>query len=154
MRPLRPVLIADRRTIRLIRKWLKAGTIEEGRRVASMRGTPQSSVISPLLANVYMHYALSLWAQQWRNRHAAGDVIIVRYADDSVLGFQCEGEARRFLRALQERMAHFGLQLHPDKNAVDSLRAICHAAVSGARHAQAGDLRLSGVHALLQYAAQ
>ncbi len=107
--------VADRRMIRLVRKWLKAGTVEDGRRVASTRGTPQGSVISPLLANIYLHYALDLWAQQWRNRQAAGDVIIVRYADDSVLGFQYEGEARRFLRALQERMAHFGLQLHPDK---------------------------------------
>jgi group II intron reverse transcriptase/maturase len=112
--------VADRRVIRLIRKWLKAGTIEDGRRIASTRGTPQGSVISPLLANIYLHYALDLWAQQWRNRQAAGDVIIVRYADDSVLGFQYEGEARRFLRALQERLAHFGLQLHPDKT-----RLIC-----------------------------
>ncbi|WP_167334050.1 reverse transcriptase domain-containing protein [Paraburkholderia dilworthii] len=101
--------------IRLVRKWLQAGTIENGRRVASTRGTPQGSVNSPLLANINLHYALDLWAQQWRNRHATGDVIIVRYADDSVLGFQHEGEARRFLRGLQERLAHFGLQLHPEK---------------------------------------
>ncbi|CAM2194946.1 RNA-directed DNA polymerase [Paraburkholderia kururiensis] len=107
--------VADRRIIRLIRKWLKAGTIEDGLRMTSTRGTPQGSVISPLLANIYLHYTLDLWAHQWRNRHAAGDVVIVRYADDSVLGFQYEGEARRFLRALQERLTQFGLQLHPDK---------------------------------------
>ncbi|WP_268960854.1 reverse transcriptase domain-containing protein, partial [Paraburkholderia kirstenboschensis] len=105
--------VADRRMIRLIRKWLKAGTIEDGRRVASTRGTPQGSVISPLLANIYLHYTLDLWTQQWRNRHAAGDVIIVRYADDSVMGFQYEGEARRFLAAMRERLAKFGLELHP-----------------------------------------
>ncbi|WP_454740286.1 group II intron reverse transcriptase/maturase [Cupriavidus necator] len=107
--------VADRRMIRLIRKWLKAGTIEEGRRVASTRGSPQGSVISPLLANIYLHYALDLWVQQWRTRHAVGDAIIVRYADDSVLGFQFEGEARRFLAAMRERLAKFGLELHPDK---------------------------------------
>ena len=107
--------VADRRMIRLIRKWLKAGSIEEGRRVASTRGSPQGSVISPLLANIYLHYALDLWVQQWRTRHAVGDAIIVRYADDSVLGFQFEGEARRFLAAMRERLAKFGLELHPDK---------------------------------------
>jgi len=107
--------VADQRMIRLIRKWLKAGTIEDGRRVASTRGSPQGSVISPLLANIYLHYALDLWVQQWRTRHAVGDAIIVRYADDSVLGFQFEGEARRFLAAMQERLAKFGMELHPDK---------------------------------------
>ena len=107
--------IADRRVVRLIRKWLMAGTIEDGHRVASTRGTPQGAVISPLLANIYLHYVLDLWAQQWRQRHAAGDVILVRYADDSVMGFQYEGEARRFLAAMRERLAKFKLELHPDK---------------------------------------
>ena len=84
--------IADRRIISLIRKWLKAGVIEDGRRVAAERGTPQGAVISPLLANIYLHYVLDLWAHQWRKQHVTGgDVIIVRYADDSVLGFR-EGE--------------------------------------------------------------
>ncbi|MGO8005810.1 reverse transcriptase domain-containing protein, partial [Rhizobium ruizarguesonis] len=86
--------VGDRRLIRLIYKWLKAGTIEDGRRVASTRGTPQGSVISPVLSNIYLHYALDLWVQQWRIRNAKGDVIIVRYADDSVIGFQYEGEAQ------------------------------------------------------------
>jgi len=107
--------VGDRRLIRLIHKWLKAGTIEDGRRVASTRGTPQGSVISPVLSNIYLHYALDLWVQQWRTRNAKGDVIIVRYADDSVIGFQYEGEAQRFLQAMRERLAHFGLQLHSDK---------------------------------------
>lgn len=107
--------IADRRVIRLIRKWLTAGVIEDGRRVAAVRGTPQGAVISPLLANIYLHYALDLWAHQWRQRQAAGDVILVRYADDSVMGFQYEGEARRFLAAIRDRLAKFKLELHPDK---------------------------------------
>jgi RNA-directed DNA polymerase len=107
--------IADGRVIRLIRKWLTAGVIEDGRRVASERGTPQGAVISPLLANIYLHYALDLWAHQWRQRKAAGDVILVRYADDSVMGFQYEGVARRFLAAMRERLAKFKLELHPDK---------------------------------------
>ena len=107
--------IADRRIIRLIRKWLTAGTQEDGHRTASVRGTPQGAVISPVLANIYLHYALDLWANQWRKRHAAGDVIVVRYADDSVMGFQYEGEAKVFLAAMRERLAKFKLELHPDK---------------------------------------
>lgn len=107
--------VADRRVIRLIRNWLKAGVVEDGSRKASVRGTPQGAVISPLLANIYLHYAFDLWAHQWRQRRASGDVIVVRYADDSVMGFQYEGEARRFLAALQERLAKFKLELHPDK---------------------------------------
>jgi Retron-type reverse transcriptase len=107
--------IADRRVIRLIRNWLKAGVVEDGSRKASVRGTPQGAVISPLLANIYLHYAFDLWAHQWRQRRASGDVILVRYADDSVMGFQYEGEARRFLAALQGRLAKFKLELHPDK---------------------------------------
>lgn len=107
--------IADVRVIRLIRKWLTAGVFEDGRRVASARGTPQGAVISPLLANIYLHYALDLWAHQWRQRYAKGDVILVRYADDSVMGFQHEGEARRFLAVMQVRLAKFKLELHPEK---------------------------------------
>jgi len=108
--------IADRRMFSLIRKWLKAGVIEDGRRVAAERGTPQGAVISPLLANIYLHYVLDLWAHHWRKQHVTGgDVIIVRYADDSVLGFQREKTAREFLHDLQERLAKFGLALHPDK---------------------------------------
>ena len=107
--------IADRRILRLVSKWLKAGVMEEGKRIPAERGTPQGAVISPLLANVFLHYALDLWAHRWRQRHARGDVIIVRYADDSVMGFQYEGEAKRFLSAMAERLARFGLKLHPEK---------------------------------------
>ena len=107
--------IADQRLLRLIRKWLKVGVIEEGRRIAATVGTPQGAVISPLLANITLHYVLDLWAQQWRKRHAAGQVIMVRYADDSVFGFTHKADAERFLAAMRKRMAQFGLALHPDK---------------------------------------
>jgi RNA-directed DNA polymerase len=107
--------IGDQRVLRLIGKWLKAGTIENGHRTPSVRGTPQGAVISPLLANIYLHYAFDLWAHQWRGRHAKGDVILVRYADDSVMGFQYENEARQFLAAMRERLGKFKLELHPDK---------------------------------------
>ena len=89
--------IGDRRIIRLIQKWLKAGILEDGVVAVSDRGTGQGSVISPLLANIYLHYALDLWAARWRRREATGDMIIVRYADDFIVGFQHESDARRFL---------------------------------------------------------
>lgn len=107
--------IADQRILRLIGKWLKAGVIEEGKRIAAERGCPQGAVISPLLSNIYLHYVQDLWAQQWRQRHATGQVTLVRYADDSVAGFERKDDAQRYLAALQERMAKFGLALHPDK---------------------------------------
>jgi group II intron reverse transcriptase/maturase len=107
--------IGDRRVLRLIRKWLRAGVSEAGAWSETLVGTPQGAVISPLLANVYLHYVLDLWAQQWRGRCARGDVIIVRYADDFVLGFQHRWEAERFLNDLRERLECFGLSLHPDK---------------------------------------
>ena len=107
--------IADVRLLRLIRKWLKAGVLEDGQVVATDEGTPQGAVISPLLANIYLHYVLDLWAQQWRQRHARGDMIIVRYADDFVVGFQHKAEAERFLAELRVRLERFALRLHPDK---------------------------------------
>jgi RNA-directed DNA polymerase len=107
--------IADRRILRLIRKWLRAGVSDDGEWSRTTVGTPQGSVISPMLANVYLHYVLDLWVNQWRNRHARGDVIVVRYADDFALGFQYRGEAERFLRELRRRLAKFGLTLHPEK---------------------------------------
>ena len=107
--------IGDRRIVRLIQKWLKAGVMEEGRWIETEQGTPQGSVISPILANVYLHYVLDLWVDQWRRKKAVGDVIIVRYADDAVLGFQYRKEAARFLEELRERLARFGLELHPEK---------------------------------------
>jgi group II intron reverse transcriptase/maturase len=107
--------IGDKRIIRLIRKWLKAGVLEDGIVTVSERGTGQGSVISPLLANIYLHYVFDLWAERWRRREATGDMIIVRYADDIVVGFQYEAEARRFLDMMRERLQEFALQLHPDK---------------------------------------
>jgi len=107
--------IGDERILRLIRKWLKAGVMEEGELTVSEEGSPQGAVISPLLANVYLHYVFDLWAEQWRCRHAQGDVVIVRYADDMVVGFEHEAEAGRFMEDLRERLAKFALSLHPDK---------------------------------------
>ncbi len=107
--------IGDQRIVRLIQKWLKAGVMEQGRWHETEEGTPQGSVISPILANLYLHYVLDLWVNQWRKKQATGDVIIVRYADDAVLGFQYREEAERFLEQLRERLAKFGLELHPEK---------------------------------------
>lgn len=108
--------IADRRVIRLIRKWLNAGILmEDGLRQVTERGTPQGATISPLLANLYLHYAFDLWAHDWRRHRSSGDVIIVRYADDIVLGFQHRAEAEQFLADLRKRFEKFGLELHPNK---------------------------------------
>jgi RNA-directed DNA polymerase len=107
--------VADRRILRLIQKWLKAGVLEEGEWSETEMGTPQGAVISPLLANIYLHYVFDLWVNAWRKKHARGDVVVVRYADDTVLGFQHQVEADRFLEAFRERLAKFGLELHPDK---------------------------------------
>jgi RNA-directed DNA polymerase len=107
--------IGDRRIIRLIQKWLKAGILEDGDIAVSDRGTGQGSVISPLLANIYLHYALDLWAVRWRRRQATGDMIIVRFADDFIAGFQHESDARRFLDEMRKRLQEFALSLHPEK---------------------------------------
>jgi RNA-directed DNA polymerase len=107
--------IGDKRIIRLIQKWLKAGILEDGVVTVDDRGTGQGSVISPLLANIYLHYVMDLWAERWRRREAKGDMIIVRYADDMVAGFEHEEDARRFLDAMRARLGEFALQLHPDK---------------------------------------
>jgi RNA-directed DNA polymerase len=107
--------IADRRLLRLVQKWLAAGVIEDGSRTASTEGVPQGAAISPLLANVYLHYVFDLWADQWRRRHARGEVILVRFADDYVVGFEHRDDAERFLAELRERLARFSLGLHPDK---------------------------------------
>jgi group II intron reverse transcriptase/maturase len=107
--------VGDRRIIRLIRKWLKAGVLEDGVVTVSDRGTGQGSVISPLLANVYLHYVFDLWAERWRRHEATGDMIIVRYADDIVVGFEHESDARRFWDAMRKRLEEFSLSLHPEK---------------------------------------
>lgn len=107
--------IADPRMIRLIRKWLTAGVMEDGEWTASEVGTPQGAVISPLLANIYLHYVFDLWAERWRHRDAHGNVIFVRYADDIVVGFEHQVDAERFLAQMRDRVERFALSLHPQK---------------------------------------
>jgi len=107
--------IADRRVVRLIQKWLNAGVLEDGKRMRVGEGTPQGGSASPLLANIYLHYAFDLWVRVWRQKQARGDMIVVRYADDAVLGFQHRSDAERFWKELSERLRKFGLELHPEK---------------------------------------
>jgi len=107
--------VADRRILRLIQKWLRAGVMEEGEWKDTEMGTPQGSVISPLLANIYLHYVFDLWVDAWRKKCARGEVIVVRYADDNVIGFQHLADADRFQMEFRERLLKFGLELHPDK---------------------------------------
>jgi RNA-directed DNA polymerase len=107
--------IADKRVLRLIDKWLTAGVIEDGEWSRTEQGTPQGASVSPLLGNVYLHYVFDLWADWWRRRNGHGDVIIVRFADDFIVGFEYRQDAERFLGELRERFAKFGLELHPDK---------------------------------------
>jgi group II intron reverse transcriptase/maturase len=107
--------IADRRVVRLIQKWLSAGVLADGTRTRSEQGTPQGGSASPLLANVYLHYVFDLWAQRWRRTQARGDVVVVRYADDIIVGFQHKSDAERFRAELAERLRQFALELHPDK---------------------------------------
>jgi len=107
--------VADQRVRRLIQKWLNAGVLEDGTRRWAERGTPQGGSISPLLANLYLHHVFDLWVRRWRKTHAHGDVIVVRYADDFIVGFQYRADAERFLAELGERLAKFGLELHSEK---------------------------------------
>jgi RNA-directed DNA polymerase len=125
--------IGDPRIIRLIQKWLKAGVLEDGVVTISDQGTGQGSVISPLLANVYLHYVFDLWAERWRRHEATGDMILVRFADDIVVGFEHEADARRFWDAMRERLEDFSLSLHPDKT-----RLIEFGRHAAARRAQRG----------------
>jgi group II intron reverse transcriptase/maturase len=107
--------IADRRVLRLIDKWLQAGVSEDGEWSRTEVGTPQGAVVSPLLANIYLHYVFDLWVDKWRTKHAAGEVIVIRYADDIVMGFERHQDAEQCLAAWRERLQKFGLQLHPEK---------------------------------------
>jgi RNA-directed DNA polymerase len=107
--------IGDKRVVRHIKKWLKAGVLEEGKWHPTEEGTPQGGSVSPLLANVYLHYVLDLWVERWRRRGAQGDVIVVRYADDFIIGFQDRGQAERFLGELRQRLGKFNLELHGEK---------------------------------------
>jgi group II intron reverse transcriptase/maturase len=110
--------IGDTRMVRLLMKWAKAGVMEEGKLHETQAGTPQGGIISPLLANLYLHYVLDLWVLSWRKKHAGGEMYIVRYADDFVMGFQKEQDARAMHKALAERLAQFALKLHPQKTRV------------------------------------
>src|SRR3954462_12565051 len=125
--------IGDKRILRLIQKWLRAGVLEDGAITIEENGTGQGSVISPLLANVYLHYVFDLWAERWRRREATGDVIMVRYADDIVVGFEHEADARRFRDAMRARLEEFALALHPDKT-----RLIAFGRFAADRRAQRG----------------
>jgi hypothetical protein len=107
--------IADQRVVRHVKKWLNAGVLEDGKRIRVEEGTPQGGTISPLLANIYLHYVFDLWIQRWRRKQARGDVVVVRFADDFVVGFQYRLEAEQCLVELRERFRKFGLELHPDK---------------------------------------
>src|SRR6266852_9914791 len=107
--------VADRRVVRLIQKWLRAGVLEDGKRIRTEEGTPHGGIASPLLANVYLHYVFALWVQAWRQKRAHGDVIVVRFADDIVVGFNSKADADQFRAELTERMQKFHLELHPEK---------------------------------------
>lgn len=107
--------IADRRVVRLIQKWLNAGVLEDGKRIRVEEGTPQGGSASPLLANIYLHYVFDLWVQAWRRKQAQGELIVVRFADDIVVGFQTKADAKQFRAELDERMRKFNLELHPEK---------------------------------------
>lgn len=126
--------IADQRVVRHVKKWLKAGVLEDGKRTRSEEGTPQGGSVSPLLANVFLHYVFDLWAHQWRKREARGDVTIVRYADDIVVGFQWQSDAMRFRKEMERRLAQFKLDLHPDKT-----RTIEFGRYAAGRRRQRGD---------------
>ena len=114
--------IADRRVLRQVRQWLKAGVLEEGELSVPEAGTPQGGSVSPLLANIYLHYVLDLWVHRWRQRHALGELIIVRYVDDFVVGFQYREDAERFLSELRERLRRFSLDLPSRENPSDRVR--------------------------------
>jgi hypothetical protein len=142
--------IADRQILRLIQKWLTAGVSEDGAWVATEKRTPQGAVASPLLANVYLHYVFDLWVRRWRRQTATGDMIVVRYADDIVLGFEHRADAERFLGERKDRMRSFGLEIHPDKTRLIELGR--HAIEQRTRRGEGKPyVRLPGVYAHLRY---
>ena len=138
--------IADKRVLRLIGKWLNAGVIEDGNWSETSEGSPQGASVSPLLANVYLHYVFDRWVRQWRKRHARGDMIVTRFADDFVVGFEHLGDAKQFLRDLRERFAKFNLELHPDKTRLIEFGRFAAAEPVGSGAWQAGDVRFLGLH--------
>ena len=142
--------IADRRILRLIRKWLTAGVSEAGEWSRTTVGTPQGSVISPLLANVFLHYVLDLWAHQWRERTARGSVILVRYADDFVMGFQSQVDAERFLREMRTTLGAVRTTASSRQDAAHRIRPVRGRTTCAAGRGQAGDVQLPGFHAHLR----
>jgi RNA-directed DNA polymerase len=139
--------IADKRVVRHVKKWLKAGVLEKGEWKAVEEGTPQGGSVSPLLANIYLHHVFDLWIQWWRKTRAQGDVIVVRYADDFIVGFQHRHEAERCLGELRERFAKFNLELHPDKTRLIEFGRFADENRRGRGDGKPGDIRLSGIHA-------
>jgi group II intron reverse transcriptase/maturase len=146
--------VADPRMLHLIQKWFKAGVSEDGQWSETNVGTPQGAVVSPLIANVYLHYTFDLWADVWRRRMANGDVIIVRYADDLVMGFQHWADAMRFLEEFKERLAKFGLELHPDKTRLIEFGRYAARDRKQRGEGETGDLQLLGLYPLLWAAPQ
>ena len=141
--------VADRRMLRLIQKWLKAGVSEDGQWSETKVGTPQGAVVSPLLANVYLHYVFDLWVEAWRKKVARGDVIVVRYADDLVVGFQHRADAERFLAEFRERLAKVRPGITSGQDASDRVRAVRRPRPKAAWRGKTRDLHVSGVHAFL-----
>ena len=137
------------RLVRLILKWLKAGVMDDGQWFETEEGTPQGSVISPVLANLYLHYVLDVWVKAWRKKVAHGDVIVVRYADDAVLGFQYRKDADKFLEELQERVRKFGLELHPEKTRLIEFGRFAAEDRKKRGEGKAGNLQFSGFHSHL-----
>ena len=138
--------VADSRLLRLIQKWLKAGVTEEGKWSEPKTGSPQGSVISPLLASIHPHDAFDLWVNVWRKKRASGQVVVIRYADDTIVGFQYQADADRFLENLRERLAMFGLDLHRE-DAPDRVRQICRREPETKRGRETRDVRFSRLHA-------
>ena len=134
--------VADRRVVRLIQKWLRAGVLEDGKHLRVEEGTPQGGSASPLLANVYLHYVFDLWVQVWRRKRAHGDVIVVRFADDIVLGFQVKSDAERFWAELTERFRKFALELHPEKTRLLEFGPVRGQEPEEARRRETGDIQL------------
>jgi RNA-directed DNA polymerase len=139
--------VADPRILRLIQKWLKAGVIEEGKWSKAKTGSPQGSVISPLLANIYLHYTFDLWVNVWRKKYAQGEVVVIRFADDTIVGFQYQTDADHFLENLRERLGKFGLELNPDKTRRIEFGRFAEQNRKRRGGRQAGNVRLSRLHA-------
>ena len=141
--------VADPRMLRLIQKWLKAGVSEEGQWSETKIGTPQGAVVSPLLANVYLHYVFDLWVEVWRKKVASSDVIVRRYADDLVVGFESRTDAERFLQAFQERLAKFGLALNMERTRLIEFGRFAAPGSATAWGRKTRDVHILGLHSLL-----